>query len=330
VTKRLTPRPIWQALADEQEGVVSRRQLLDLGLTPAQAHQNMENGRWRRLLPGVFATFTGPVGPLAEVWAAVLYAGAGAAASHGTALWLANLLDELPRPINISVGHRRRVRNQRGLRIHRVKALDDRPDSVVHPAAQPLRVRVEVAVLDQAETSSAAVAVDLVLRATQRRLTTAARVSDALAERRRHRFRALLLEVLADAAQGVASPLERHYLRSVERAHRLPRGGRNQLERAATGGSRYRDVRYPKWKTIVELDGREAHPDDGAFRDLRRDNEAVVAADWTLRYGWRDVVGRPCEVAVQVGMVLQGRGWPGQAKACGAECVIGRMDREVR
>jgi hypothetical protein len=191
-------------LADEQAGVVSRRQLLDLGLTPAQAQKNVQNGRWRALFPGAYATFTGPVLPLTQVWAAVLYAGTGAVASHGTALWLAGLLDELPRPLHISVGHRRRVRNQRGIRIHRMTALDDRPGSAIHPAALPPRVRVEGAILDQVEKSSATVAIDLVLRATQRRLTTAARVRAALEQRRRQRFRALLLDVLDDSAQVAA------------------------------------------------------------------------------------------------------------------------------
>jgi len=327
VLQRLPPRPIWQGLADEQQGVVSRRQLLDLGLTPAQAYQNMENGRWQRLWPGVFATFTGPVGPAAEVWAAVLYAGAGAAASHGTSLWLAGLLDVLPRPLHISIGHQRRVRNQTGLRIHRMNALNDCPESVVHPVALPPRVRIECAILDQVETSSAEAAIDLVLRATQRRLTTAPRLRAALGDRRRQRYRALLLDVLADVDQGVASPLERQYLRDVERSHRLPRGERNQLERLSTGGSRYRDVKYPDWRTVVELDGRGAHPADGAFRDLRRDNEVVLAGDSPLRYGWRDVMESPCEVAAQVVGVLQARGWPGQPRGCGSDCVINQLPR---
>jgi very-short-patch-repair endonuclease len=72
----------------------------------------------------------------------------------------------------------------------------------------------------------------------------------------------------------------------------------------------YRDVRYPQWKTIVELDGREAHPPDEKFRDLRRDNRAAIAGDASLRYGWRDVAGDPCAVAAQVALLLTNRGGP--------------------
>lgn len=52
----------WRCLAEQQQGIVSRSQLLSLGLSRSQARRNVANGRWRLLLPGVYATFTGPVG----------------------------------------------------------------------------------------------------------------------------------------------------------------------------------------------------------------------------------------------------------------------------
>lgn len=71
--------------------------------------------------------------------------------------------------------------------------------------------------------------------------------------------------------------------------------------------------------------GRAGRPggtsDEAAFRDLRRDNDVVAAGDAVLRYGWRDVAGRPCLVAAQIGAVLRGRGWPGLVQLCGPECV---------
>jgi hypothetical protein len=73
---------------------------------------------------------------------------------------------------------------------------------------------------------------------------------------------------------------------------------------------------------VVELDGREAHPTDQAFRDLRRDNQVTVTGRTVLRYGWRDVVGEPCAVAAQVGLALQQRGWSGSVGRCGAGCPI--------
>ena len=133
---------------------------------------------------------------------------------------------------------------------------------------------------------------------------------------------ALLLDVLKEATDGVPSTLERRYRRDVELPHALPRCERNQPETTPTGARRYRDVRYPPWTTLVELDGREAHPVTDAFRDHRRDNAATVAGDASLRYGWRDVAARPCIVAAEVGRVLQSRGWPGGPESCGPECAL--------
>jgi hypothetical protein len=95
----------------------------------------------------------------------------------------------------------------------------------------------------------------------------------------------------------------------------------------AAGGTRpsipaYHDVRYRRWSTVVELDGRAAHPVEEAFRDFRRDNRVVVAGDVVLRYGWRDVACHPCEVAAQVAEVLQARGWPGPPRVCGSGCPV--------
>ena len=76
------------------------------------------------------------------------------------------------------------------------------------------------------------------------------------------------------------------------------------------------------WLTVVELDGRAAHPADEAFRDHRRDG-AAVAGDVVLRYGWRDVVDHPCQVAAEVAAVLQRRGWSGTPLPCGPRCCPG-------
>ena len=91
-------------------------QLMALGLSRSQARQKVVNGRWQLLLPGVYCTFTGPVDAMATIWAAVLYAGPGAAASHGTALWLAGAVDERPVVVDISIPATRRVRRQVGVR----------------------------------------------------------------------------------------------------------------------------------------------------------------------------------------------------------------------
>jgi len=132
----------WAAIAELQSGVISRRQLIELGLSPMQAKADINTGRWQRMLPGVYATFTGPIDTPARIWAAILYAGPGAAASHGTALWLWKLKDEPPSVIDVVVPESRKVVPRAGLRVHRRRALDqDGVESLVHPSAQPPRLR---------------------------------------------------------------------------------------------------------------------------------------------------------------------------------------------
>ena len=105
--------------------------------------------------------------------------------------------------------------------------------------------------------------------------------------------------------------MEVRYLRDVERAHGLP-DGRRQVRRRRTEC----DVWYEEYGLLVELDGRRGHEGGGAFRDMRRDNSATTDGLATLRYGYRDVFGSPCEVAAQVAENLARRGWPGPFGRC--------------
>lgn len=298
-----------QELCDQQEGIVGRPQLLAAGLTRSQAWQRVRTGRWQALEDGVYATFTGAVGDRQRVWAALLAVGPPVAAGHRTGLWLDGLIERPPAVVQLSVPERRTVRSPAGVRVHRRREFE----RLLRGAAAPPRLRLEANVIDETDRATDVEAVlTLVFTATQGRFTTAGRLRAELARRPRHRWRRLLGEVLAE----VASPLERRYLRDVERPHRLPRGIRNRPEPDPAGGSRYTDVRYRRWRTRVELDGRQAHPVTGAFRDWRRDNRHAEAEETVLRYGWHDIATVPCSVARQVGVVLANRGWRGEPARC--------------
>jgi hypothetical protein len=311
----LCGRQHFRELLYAQHGVVSHAQLLAEGLTSSQARHWVRIGRWQRLLPGVYATFTGPVPERALVCAAVLYAGPGAAAARATALWLAGVLDHPVRPIRVAVPPDRRVRTMPPVRVHTSR---DLPDGVL--PSIPRRMTVELAALDVcAELNSAKAVVDLVLQAVQRRATTPARLREALSRKARHPWRRLVLELTQESEAGVASALERRYLRDVERPHGLPRARRNRQETDARR-KHYRDCRYLAWRLLVELDGRVAHTE--AFRDMDRDNRSTLSGDATLRYGWHDVAGQPCRVAAQVAEMLVQRGWTGKPKRCGPACQV--------
>lgn len=297
-----------------QGGVVARRQLLGLGVTDAAIGAQLAAGRWARLHPGVYAVSTGPPPRATQLWAALLVSGPGSVLSHRTAAEEDGLVDDTGSLVHVSVPHERRVTAPAGVRVHRVVLLDARR----HPARTPPRTRTEDTVVDLVDAAhDAGAVVDVLARAVQRRLTTPPRIRGAAGERSRLRWRALLLDVLADVEDGAETPLERHFLRGVERAHGLPRGTRQA--RTREGG--WWDVRYDRWRVVVELDGRAFHPLWRADEDHARDNAAALHdGTVTLRYGWAAVTGGRCTTADQLATVLRARGWPGRARRCGPDC----------
>jgi hypothetical protein len=313
--------PAVRRLCDLQAGAISRPQALDAGLTRSQVRHAVRSGRWRTLHPGVYATFTGPLPFATRLWAGLLHAGPSAVASHESAGYLQGLVDGEPRTVDVSVPDPHRVVQRSGLRVHRSRRHAVRR----HPARSVPQTLVEDTVLDLTECAARADdVVGWLTRACQRRLTSPARLRSAAARRARLRHRRLVRDVLDDVASGVASPLERRYVRDVERAHGLPRSDRNAL--AVVGRERrYRDVRYRRQRLTVQLEGLAYHPEDEAHRDDARDNAAVVAGDAVLRYGWLAVVGSPCAVAAEVAAVLEDRGWTGQLRPCSTACAAVRV-----
>ncbi|MER6665887.1 hypothetical protein ABT256_15200 [Amycolatopsis japonica] len=78
-------RQSWPVLFQEQHGIVTRAQLLAYGHSRAAIVANLEAGRWQRVLPRVYATFTGLLPRQARIHAALRYGGGHAVLSHRTA-----------------------------------------------------------------------------------------------------------------------------------------------------------------------------------------------------------------------------------------------------
>jgi hypothetical protein len=319
---RRFPLPGLEALSDRQAGVVSRPQLIELGMTDGQIRNQITAGRWTLVAPvmeGVYLTHTGPLTYLTRCWAFLLYAGSGAVLALETAEWSWGLRDEPPETVHIMVPGERRIVTKKGLCVHIRRDLAKRR----HPVHEPPATRLEDTVIDLVDDSPTAEgAIDVLMRACQRRLTTAERLAQTAKKRKKMKRRRLLLDVLSEVHDGVLSMLERNYRRDVEVAHGLPRGVRNKGEGVA-GRRRYRDVRYKKFGVVVELDGQSAHPANDKDRDDIRDNELLEAEGVrTFRYGWKPVAVRACATAAQVGRVLKQGGWTGIPHPCGPNCSI--------
>jgi hypothetical protein len=312
-----SPEAAVAAWASEQEGIVSRAQVLAAGYSDDWVEARLQGGRWQRVHLGTYAVFTGPLPFRSRLVAALERCGPGAMAWAGTAAYLDGLTETEPEPLEILVPAGRRVRAGRGFVVRRSRQAAERR----HPARRPARTRIEDTVLDLCDRATSFTEVAAwVSRACGRRLTTPERLRASLRQRARHRWRRELMDLLGDVAAGAQSPLELRYLREVERAHGLPPGVRQR--RLAGRTVRWVDVDLAEFGVRVELDGRLGHVDEGAFRDRVRDNAATVSGRATLRYGWVDVVGTPCAVAAEVAQVLRSRGWAGKPVACGPYCRI--------
>ncbi|WP_432892336.1 type IV toxin-antitoxin system AbiEi family antitoxin domain-containing protein [Kribbella sp. CA-245084] len=307
------------ALRRRQVGAFTRQQANEHGVSDRMLAVRRRTGRIQRVFRGVYVDFTGPVPWETRLWAAWLAYGPEAALSGETALrrlgMEGNWGDDL---IRLELPHNRRVRGQPGVQIRRCRNLDSR----LQGWREPPIVRLEIAVLTVASRRPRTDdAVALVLDACRQRRTTPERLLAELDRLRQLPRRGLLLAVLHEAADGVESFLELAYLRKVERAHGLPAATR-QVRAGGAHGTVYRDVVYQDYDLVVELDGRTGHDDvRSRWRDMTRDNAALIAGKATLRFGYR-LIGDPCAAATQVATVLRARGWTASPTPCTPTCSL--------
>lgn len=280
-------------LANAQSGVLSREQVLSFDVSRHIIARLLNDDRWRMIDRGIYLTL--PVEPswLALAWAGILIGGVGARLGPNASGFLYKLVELEPIPVDVLVPVARYAQRHGPWHFHRERA--GARSASTHGSLP--RLDVEATVLELCAKSTEGEIVGLISTAVQRRLTTPGRLSKALAARRRQRHRRLINDLLRDVAVGAESRLEVSYLRKVERAHGLPDGNR---QRRRHGLPYFTDVGYDDYALLIELDGRVGHEGTDRFRDMERDNRFALV-DWTtLRYGWYDVVERPCEVAAQV------------------------------
>jgi hypothetical protein len=187
----------------------------------------------------------------------------------------------------------------------------------------PPCTRVEDTVLDLVQIAPTFDdAYEWICRAVGRRRTTADRICQAMAARKKMPWRRELALALGDAGDGVLSVLEYRYVHRVERPHGLPAARRQVRVRQRTG-NKYLDNLYERYGVCSEIDGTAAHPADEQWRDKRRDNANAVQGIVTLRFGVADLGDRRCQTAADVAAVLRLRGWTGLVQPCSRPaCVL--------
>lgn len=295
------------------DGIVDLAGCRDSGLTEDKLHWLVTSGRWQIVYPRTYATFSGPLPSRSRLRAAVLYAGRGAALSHETA-GAKYGLNRQPDAIHVTVHYERDADDQPGLVVHRSRTL--LPHDVVE-ADGLAWTTIERTVLDLLPGQrSATAALGLIGDAIRTRRTSADRLRRALDEMPATKWRRIVLDALPDVAAGAQSPLELRDAK-LRRRHGLPAGQR-QVRRVGSGVE-FLDVLITEFGVHIELDGRLGNDrTTERWRDMRRDNRSELAGLRHLRYGWGDIVDRPCEVAIEQASVLRQQGWRGDFKRCRA------------
>jgi len=287
---------------------VTRAQLLAYGHTKADIVANLEAGRWQRVLPRVYATFTGPLPRNARMHAALRYGGGHAVLSHRTAAEEWRLLPIEEGPIEITVPYASSAVSQSPLvEVHRSRALPYSTAEAWPPRTKPTDTIVDLAVSQPTARDAVHVVVDLVSRSK----VPVSAMRDCVSMRPPFRFRAEIQRGLELVDGGLMSALEVEFKEQVEERHGLPPGDR-QTAIEVDGKTLWEDVTYDSHGAAltVRLDGRATHAMAAiAFRDRRRDNAAELAGRARLVYGWQDVRDSPCEVAAEVRAILLREGW---------------------
>lgn len=275
-------------LAERQHGVVSRRQLLNIGISGSTISRWTAEAFLHRLYPRVYAVGHLALSHEGRVRAALLYAGPGSALSHTTAAWWWRLVEDLHRPLRvIAPGDRPSVD---GLAVHHPRRL-----AVASHRGLPV-TPVARTILDLAAELSWVQVRRLVAEAEFRRVARVEEIARVLGRGRPGS--ATLRRALAGYRPELArtrSVLEDRFLALCER-HFIP------VPEVNVQVCGYLvDALWRRQRVIVELDGHAAHGTLAALeRDRGRDMALRAAGYVVLRYTWQQVTRQASAVAADL------------------------------
>lgn len=109
-------------LVQSQEGVISRSQLIDAGLSNQQIHRRLTNGTLQKVLPRVYRHASARESWLQRLWAAYLWSEERALVSHEAAAALWKLGGCAVGPV-VFATTRNLISPRPWVRVHRVRAL---------------------------------------------------------------------------------------------------------------------------------------------------------------------------------------------------------------
>lgn len=294
-------------LASAQHGVVSRRQLLNLGVGRRSIEHRLAHGRLQRIHRAVYAVGHRAISHRGRVAAALLAGrdeiGRGAA-SQITAAGLWGLTAEGRGLIHITAESRRR--RLRGVAVHRAS---------VPQAERSLRDGLPVTsvartLLDLSGSTEQRSLRRIVKQAEYLRLVDLPALTAILERHPRRPGRSTLATIVDEALLAMGrtrSDLEDRFL-ALCRRHGLPLPESNVL--LEVGGEIIElDCVWRRPRVAVELDGYRAHGTRLAFEDDRRRDRSLAAAGWlSLRITHAQLELEPKRLVAELRATLAGRG----------------------
>jgi predicted transcriptional regulator of viral defense system len=291
-------------LAERQHGVVTRRQLLKLGITPRTVDYRIEHARLHPVHHGVYAVGHPGLTAHGRWTAAVLAHGPTAVLSHRSAASLWGVLRSVRTIIEVTAPRRW---SRLGVKLHRSCL---RGDEVTVKDGIPV-TSVPRTLFDLARVLRPQALERAIGQAEALRLTDPLSLPDLLERHRGCRGAATLRAVLADGRTEptvTRSDLEDLFLTFLD-AHGLPRP---QVNVGIEARGRWMECDFV-WRThrlIVELDGRETHNTGAAFeRDRARDRALQVSGWRVVRITWRQLHADGDRIAADLRDLL-GRRYP--------------------
>jgi len=289
------PSKAWSVMR-AQDGLISRAQALDAGLSYDQVRHRCSVGEWHVVHPGVFRAAGIRPTPRATIRAAGLWAGPRAWVSGPAAACWWSMIERPPGIVEVTVPRSRFLRPPPGIAIRRSDL--DRADTIVYdglPVTQEAYSAIYGAVCLGADGPS------MLDRALQQSVPVL--LAEQVLERYPHcRWSAAARRLLAAARDGEAIS-ERLLVRELRRAgiggwvlgHRVPLPGRTAFV----------DLAFVAEHVGIEVDGWAWHQTPDRFRIDRRRQNGLVLAGWTvLRFTWFDLTERPAYVIQEIRRAL--------------------------
>ena len=269
-------------MAGAAYGVVTRRQLLEAGVTRQEIGSRLRRGDLLREHPGVYRVGHRAPSVEATYLAAVLAGGEGAMLGGRAAAHLWGLVKSAAQAPEIITVTERRIQ---GVRTQRSRVLDARDATVCRGIPVTTVPRTLVDLAGDLPVGALARACH---EAGVRYGTTPRAVAAVLGRRPTSQGAGKLRLVIEGDIHVTLSKLEESFLELVD-AEGLPPPVTNR-----SAGGRRIDCRWPKERLTVELDGYRFHNSRHSWeQDRRREREARARGDDFRRYSYGDVLENP-------------------------------------